>query len=83
MGGILRDHTNCVCGVVAIVYRREQSCDVSARSSIVKTTGRFREEPEVEHHLHVEKACDHLWSYLSKVLVARVGFPLCRDTNED
>jgi hypothetical protein len=30
--------------------------DVSAGSSIVETAGSVREEPEAEHHLHVEKA---------------------------
>jgi hypothetical protein len=30
--------------------------DVSTGSSIVETTRSVREEPEVEHHFHVEKA---------------------------
>jgi hypothetical protein len=57
--------------------------DVSAGSSIVETTGSVREEPEVEHHLRVQKARDSLRSYSTEVLGPRVGFPLCRGTNED
>jgi hypothetical protein len=56
---------------------------VSARSSIVETAGSVREEPEVEHHLRMEKARGSLWSYLTGVLGPRVGFPLRRGTNED
>ena len=56
---------------------------VLARSSIVETTGSIREEPEVEHHLRVEKAHGSLWSYSTEVLGPRVGFPLRRGTNED
>jgi hypothetical protein len=37
----------------------------------------------VEHHLHVEKARGSLRSYSTVVLGPRVGYPLCRDTNED
>jgi hypothetical protein len=54
-----------------------------ARSSIVETAGSVREEPEEEHHLRVEKARGSLWSYSTEVLGPRVGFPLCRGTNED
>jgi hypothetical protein len=57
--------------------------DVSAGNSIVETTGSVREEPEGEHHLHVEKACDSLRSYSTKVLGPRVGFLLRRGTNEN
>lgn len=57
--------------------------DVSAGSSIVETAGSVREEPEAEHHLHVEKAHDSLWSYSTEVLGPRIGFPLHRGTNED
>jgi hypothetical protein len=49
----------------------------------VETTGSVREEPEVEHHLRVEKARGSLWSYSTEVLGPRVGFPLRRGTNED
>jgi hypothetical protein len=56
---------------------------VSAGSSIVETAGSVREEPEAEHHLCVEKARGSLWSYSTKVLGPRVGFPLRRGTNED
>jgi hypothetical protein len=56
---------------------------VSVGSSIVETAGSVREEPKVEHHLRVEKARGSLWSYSTEVLGPRVGFPLCRGTNED
>jgi hypothetical protein len=57
--------------------------DVSVRSSIVETAGSVREEPEVEHHLRVEKARGSLRSYSTEVLGPRVGYPLYRGTNED
>jgi hypothetical protein len=56
---------------------------VSAGSSIVETTGSIREEPEAEHHLHVEKAHGSLWSYSTEVLGPHMGYPLRRGTNED
>jgi hypothetical protein len=56
---------------------------VSTESSIVETVGSVQEESEAEDHLCVEKACGSLWSYLTVVLGLRVGFPLCRGTNED
>jgi hypothetical protein len=57
--------------------------DVSVESLIVETAMSVREEPEVEHHLRVEKARGSLRSYSTEVLGPRVGFPLRRDTNED
>jgi hypothetical protein len=57
--------------------------DVSAGSLLVETVGSVREEPEAEHHLHVEKAHGSLYSYSTEVLGPRVGFPLRRGTNED
>jgi hypothetical protein len=57
--------------------------DVLARNSIVETAGSVREEPEVEHHLCVDKVRDSLWSYSIVVLSPRVGFALRRGTNED
>jgi hypothetical protein len=56
---------------------------VSSRSSIVETARSVREEPEAEHHLHVEKARGSLRSYSTEVLGPHVGFPLRRGTNED
>jgi hypothetical protein len=56
---------------------------VLAGSSVVETAGSVREEPEAEHHLHVEKARDSLQSYSTEVLGPCVGFPLRRGTNED
>jgi hypothetical protein len=60
-----------------------EDCGVSAGSSIVETVGSILEEPEAEHHLHVEKAHDSLWSYSNVVLSPRMGYPLRRGTNED
>jgi hypothetical protein len=50
---------------------------------IVETAGSFREEPEEEHHLSVEKARGYLRSYSTVVLGPHMGFPLRRGTNED
>jgi hypothetical protein len=69
--------------MATIVYRRDEARDISVGSSIVETVGSVREEPEAEHHLHVEKARDSLRSYLTEVLGPRVGYPLRRCTNED
>jgi hypothetical protein len=49
----------------------------------VETVGSVREEPETEHHLHMEKARGSLRSYSNEVLGPRVGFPLSRGTNEN
>jgi hypothetical protein len=56
---------------------------VSVGSSIVEMVGSVQEEPEVEHHLCVQKARCSLWSYSTVVLGPHVGFPLRRGTNED
>jgi hypothetical protein len=79
------------CEIVTTVFvsrpppctRGTEARGVSAGSSIVETTGSIREEPEVEHHLRVEKARGSLRSYSTEVLDPRVGFPLRRGTNED
>jgi hypothetical protein len=79
------------CETVTIVFvsrpppctRGNEARDVSAESSIVETVGSVREEPEAEHHLHVEKARSSLRSYSTEVLGLRVGFPLRKGTNED
>jgi hypothetical protein len=55
---------------------------VSAGSSIVETAGSIREELEAEHHLLMEQTRGSLQSYSTVVLGPRVGFPLCRGTNE-
>jgi hypothetical protein len=55
----------------------------SVGSSIVEAAGSVREEPEVEHHLRVEKARDSLRSYSTELLGPHVGFPLRRGTNKD
>jgi hypothetical protein len=49
----------------------------------VQTVGSVREEPEVEHHLHVEKARGSLQSYSIEMVGPRVGFPFGRGINED
>jgi hypothetical protein len=56
---------------------------ISTESSIVEMAGSVQEEPEAEHHLHVEKTRGSLRSYLTEVLGSRVGYPLRRDSNED
>jgi hypothetical protein len=56
---------------------------VLAGSSIVEIAGSVREEPEAEHHLCMEKARGSLRIYSTEVFGPRVGFPLCRGTNED
>jgi hypothetical protein len=63
--------------------RGNEARDVSVGSSIVETAGSVREEPEVEHHLHVDKARGSLRSYSTEVLGPLVGLPLRRGTNED
>jgi hypothetical protein len=63
--------------------RGNEARGVSAESSIVETADSVREEPEAEHHLHVEKARDSLRSYSTVVLGPRVGYPLRRGINED
>jgi hypothetical protein len=55
----------------------------SVGSFIVEMTGSIREEPEVKHHLRLEKARGSLLSYSTEVVGPRVGFPLRRGTNED
>ena len=79
----MRDRDNRVCVTAATVYGGNEARDVSAGSSIVETAGSVQEVPEAEHHLRVEKARSSLWSYSTKVLGPRVGFPLRRGTNED
>jgi hypothetical protein len=63
--------------------RGNEAHDVSDGNLIVETAGSVRDEPEVERHLHVEKACGSLRSYSTEVLGPHVGFPLRRGTNED
>jgi hypothetical protein len=41
--------------------------------AIVNMTRSIEEWPEVEHHLHVEKAHYYLWSYLSGCLALAWG----------
>jgi hypothetical protein len=79
---VLRDHDNRVCVTANTVYRRERGSRCLAESSIVETAGSVREEPEVEHHLRVEKAHDSLRSYSTEVLGPLVSYPLRRGTNE-
>jgi hypothetical protein len=53
---VLRDRDNRVCVMAATVYGGKEARGVLAGSSIVQTAGSVREDPEVEHHLRVEKA---------------------------
>jgi hypothetical protein len=61
----------------------KEAHDVSIRSLIVEIVESVREEPKAEHHLRVEKAYGSLRNYSTEVLGPRVGYPLCRGTNED
>jgi hypothetical protein len=63
--------------------RGNEARGVSAGSSIVETAGSVREDPEAEHHLHVEKVHSSLRGYSSVVLGPCVGYPLHRGVNED
>jgi hypothetical protein len=63
--------------------RGNEAHDVSARNSIVKTTGSAREELKAEHHLRMEKARDSLRSYSYVVLGPHMGYSLRRGTNEN
>jgi hypothetical protein len=58
---------------------------VSARSSIVETAGRVREEPEAEHHLRVDRGEGPRLSMelLDHGAWPSVGFHLRRGTNKD
>jgi hypothetical protein len=79
---VLRDCDNRVCVTAATVYRRERGLRRYIRKLDMETTGSV-EEPEAEHHLHVEKSRGSLWSYSTVVFGPHVGYPLRRDTNED
>jgi hypothetical protein len=79
----LRDRDNRVCVTATTVYRREWGPQHFGRKLVSGEGGERWEEPEVEHHLRVEKACDSLRSYSTEVLGPHVGFPLRRGTNED
>jgi hypothetical protein len=63
--------------------RGNKARGVLAGSSIVETAGSIQEEPEVKHHLRVEKAHSSLRSYSTEVLGPRVVYHLRRGTNED
>jgi hypothetical protein len=80
---VLQDRDNQVCVTTATVYRRERGPRRFGRKLVSGDGREFREEPEAERHLHVEKARDSLRSYSTEVLGPRVGFPLHRGTNED
>jgi hypothetical protein len=69
--------------MAAIVYWRERGPQRFGRKLDSGDGGSVRDEPEAEHHLHVEKARGSLRSYLTKVFGPRVGFPLRRGTNEN
>jgi hypothetical protein len=69
--------------MAATVYQRERGPWRFGRKLDSGDMGSVREEPEVEHHLRVEKACSSLRSYSTEVLGPRVGYPLRRGTNED
>jgi hypothetical protein len=45
--------------------------------------GSVREEPEVKHHLRMEKVRDSLRIYSTVVFGPHASYPLLRGTNED
>jgi hypothetical protein len=63
--------------------RENEGRGVLAESSIVETAESVREKLEAKQHFRVEKARASLWSYSTVVLDPRVGYHLCRGTNED
>jgi hypothetical protein len=65
------------------MYRRERGPWRFGRKLDSGHGRSIREEPEAEHHLHMEKAHGSLRSYSTEVLGPRVGYPLSRGTNED
>ena len=80
---VLRDRDNCVCVTAATVYQRERGQWRFGRKLDSGDDGSVREDPKAENHLRVEKAHGSLQSYSTEVLDPRMGFPLCRGTNED
>jgi hypothetical protein len=79
----LRDRDNQVCVMATTMYQRERGSHRFGRKLDSRDDGSVREEPEVDHHLSVEKARDSLQSYSTMVLGRRMGYPLRRGTNED
>jgi hypothetical protein len=80
---VLRDRDNRVLSRPPPRTGGNEAHGVLAGSSIVETTRSIQEELEAKHHLDVEKARGSLRSYSTEVLGPRVGYPLCRGTNED
>jgi hypothetical protein len=80
---VLRDRINCVCVWPPPCTRVNKAHNNLTESSIVEMVGSIQEEPEVDHHLHVEKARGSLRSYSTMVLVPREDYPLHKGTNED
>jgi hypothetical protein len=69
--------------MTATMYQRERGPRHFGQKLDSGDARSVREEPEAEHHLHVEKARGSLRSYSTEVLGHRVGYHLCRGTNED
>ena len=78
---VLRDHTNRVCGVAAIVYRREQDPRRFGRKLDSEDGGEWSKrglpEGTPETHLHVGKARHYPESYPT------LSLALARGSNED
>jgi hypothetical protein len=62
----LQDDTTYVCGVAPLCTIKNKAHKFLARILIVETIDSIQERPETYYHLHVEKACGYLWSYLSE-----------------
>ena len=79
---VLRDHTNRVCGVAAIVYQREQSLRQFSRKLDSEDGDERSGKGTPEIHLRVGKAQGYPWSYPTKSLAPCERF-LSRGSNED
>jgi hypothetical protein len=70
---VLRDRDNYACVTAPPCIGGNEAHSVSAGSLLVETTESVQEEPEAEHHLHVEKARNSLRSYSTEVLGPHVA----------
>ena len=75
---VLRDHTNRICGVAAIMYQREQGPWRFGQKLDSEDCGEQSErglpEGTPETHLHVGKARGYPWSYPIGSLALARGF---------
>jgi hypothetical protein len=79
----LGDRDNCICVTTTTVYRRERGPQHFSRKLDSGDDGERPRGAGSGAPVRMEKARDSLWSYSTVVLGPRVGYPLCRGTNED